>query len=86
MSRRRSLITRSRAAATVLSWLVLLMLVAGCTVQTPAPVPLPSAAPGRSAPPAPASAPPEPQAAGGFPFKLILLHTNDTWGYLLPCG
>ena len=20
------------------------------------------------------------------PFQLTLLHTNDTWGYLLPCG
>lgn len=20
------------------------------------------------------------------PFQLTLLHTNDTWGYLIPCG
>lgn len=50
--------------------LVLLVLTAGC---------IPTAAP---AGPAPAGSPLQtPQ-----PFQLTLLHTNDTWGYLLPCG
>lgn len=36
----------------------------------------------------PAAAPAHPAASGAAPqpFQLALLHTNDTWGYLLPCG
>jgi len=26
------------------------------------------------------------QTAGPSPFQLTVIHTNDTWGYLLPCG
>ena len=50
--------------------LVLLVLAAGC-----APAALP-------AQPGPAASPLQTLE----PFQLALLHTNDTWGYLLPCG
>ena len=33
--------------------------------------------------PLPTQAPPTTEAAF---FELTVLHTNDTWGYLLPCG
>ncbi len=35
---------------------------------------------------APASAPVVPPTAQPKPLTLTILHTNDTWGYLLPCG
>jgi hypothetical protein len=25
-------------------------------------------------------------ASGDAPIELALIHTNDTWGYVLPCG
>ncbi len=40
--------------------------------------------------PLPAAAPTEPlptaSPAGREPLILTVLHTNDTWGYLTPCG
>ena len=27
-----------------------------------------------------------PAAAGSSDFKLTLVHSNDTWGYIDPCG
>jgi hypothetical protein len=27
-----------------------------------------------------------PSGEEGTPLSLTILHTNDTWGYLLPCG
>jgi 2',3'-cyclic-nucleotide 2'-phosphodiesterase (5'-nucleotidase family) len=35
----------------------------------------------------PASSPLSPVATPApQPFQLTLVHSNDTWGYLLPCG
>ena len=34
--------------------------------------------------PLPTQAPPTAEAI--LPFELTVLHSNDTWGYLLPCG
>ena len=50
----------------------------GVTIDTVAP----------DAPNAPAATAPiaRPPAAAPKPLDLTILHTNDTWGYLLPCG
>jgi 2',3'-cyclic-nucleotide 2'-phosphodiesterase (5'-nucleotidase family) len=52
-------------------------LVAGCMP--------PMAAPGRPGPLASPLNAPAPTATAG-PLQLTILHTNDTWGYFLPCG
>ncbi len=36
--------------------------------------------------PLPTQAPPTLTAEAILPFELTVLHSNDTWGYLLPCG
>ena len=36
--------------------------------------------------PLPTQAPPTLTTEAILPFELTVLHTNDTWGYLLPCG
>jgi 2',3'-cyclic-nucleotide 2'-phosphodiesterase (5'-nucleotidase family) len=55
----------------VLALLSLLILATACT------------SPADSTPaPAPAGRPTEPPQ----PFTVTVVHTNDTWGYLLPCG
>jgi hypothetical protein len=38
------------------------------------------------APPSPAASPLSPLAAPTGPFDLVVVHSNDTWGYLDPCG
>ena len=50
--------------------LVIVLILAGC-----APAAMPAASPLSPA----ATAAPQ-------PFQLTLVHSNDTWGYLLPCG
>jgi 2',3'-cyclic-nucleotide 2'-phosphodiesterase (5'-nucleotidase family) len=50
-------------------------------LSSPLSADLNSPLPTKASPP-PAAAPP---ASGAF-FELTVLHTNDTWGYLLPCG
>lgn len=57
--------------------LFLLGLVASCMP--------PMTAPGRPGPLASPLSGPAPTVAVG-PLQLTILHTNDTWGYLLPCG
>ncbi len=52
--------------------LSLLILAAACT--------LPAGSAPRAATPAPRGAEP------AKPFSITVIHTNDTWGYLLPCG
>ncbi|MCX6029121.1 MAG: hypothetical protein NT169_07435 [Chloroflexi bacterium] len=54
--------------------LLILFLCAGCY---PAEAPI---APVASVPVA------QPPTATPKPLDLTILHTNDTWGYLLPCG
>ncbi len=34
----------------------------------------------------PTPLPPEPPAPTPEPLELVVLHTNDTWGYIFPCG
>ncbi|MDY7039621.1 MAG: hypothetical protein SVX38_02015 [Chloroflexota bacterium] len=46
------------------------------TATSPAPTPTPTAPPTDS--PTPSATP--------QPITLTILHTNDTWGYVLPCG
>ncbi|PKO22723.1 MAG: hypothetical protein CVU38_07790 [Chloroflexi bacterium HGW-Chloroflexi-1] len=36
--------------------------------------------------PIPPTAAPAPRPTPAEPLALTLLHTNDTWGYLSPCG
>jgi len=36
--------------------------------------------------PIPPTAAPAPRPTPAQPLTLTLLHTNDTWGYLRPCG
>jgi 2',3'-cyclic-nucleotide 2'-phosphodiesterase (5'-nucleotidase family) len=48
----------------------------------PASSPLSSPLPADLASPLPTQAPLTAEAT----FELTVLHTNDTWGYLLPCG
>lgn len=36
--------------------------------------------------PMPASSPVAPDGTPTGPFELIVVHSNDTWGYLDPCG
>jgi 2',3'-cyclic-nucleotide 2'-phosphodiesterase (5'-nucleotidase family) len=73
-----------------------LALLAGCAgfpAARPAPlsaaptatVPVYATAPAGAAAPAAAPAVTPPAPAAG-PVQLTLLHTNDTFGYLLPCG
>jgi hypothetical protein len=50
----------------------LLVLAAGCMPATLPAQPAPAASPLATAAPQ--------------PFQLTVLHSNDTWGYLLPCG
>jgi 2',3'-cyclic-nucleotide 2'-phosphodiesterase (5'-nucleotidase family) len=50
-------------------------------LSSPLSADLNSPLPTRASPP-PAVAPPD----SGASFELTVLHTNDTWGYLLPCG
>ena len=50
--------------------LAIVLIVAGC---------MPAAGPA-SSPLSPAG------TAAPQPFQLTLVHSNDTWGYLLPCG
>ncbi|MDH7484723.1 MAG: hypothetical protein QHJ81_00430 [Anaerolineae bacterium] len=74
--------------------LALLSSCAGPTAPTtptsapPTPTPLPPTA--TPVPPTPTPVPPTPTpvppTATPAPFALSLLHTNDTWGYMLPCG
>lgn len=45
--------------------------------------PLPPAAPAAVAP---SATPPPTPLAQATALDLTVLHTNDTWGYLLPCG
>jgi len=77
-----------RRSATI--WVVislLLVLSAGCTP------PLASPQPEHPAPPAesggPSSGDPDEQStwvSPGTNLSLTILHTADTWGYVLPCG
>ncbi len=54
--------------------LLILFLIAGC---------YPADAPSPPATSIPTVLPP---TASPQPLELTILHTNDTWGYLLPCG
>lgn len=54
--------------------LIVVLLLAGCA---PAALPV---QPGLGASPLPAA------TRAPQPFQLTLVHSNDTWGYLLPCG
>jgi len=53
-------------------WAVLILSVAGCSPGIPTPTLPPTA------PPTPTPTP--------EPLELVVLHTNDTWGYVFPCG
>ena len=44
---------------------------------------MPASTPDRPLPP---TAAPAPRPTPAEPLTLTLLHTNDTWGYLWPCG
>lgn len=60
---------------------------AACNRPAPAPVnssPLSSPLGAQRSPLAQPSAPAAPLPSS--PFSLTVLHTNDTWGYLAPCG
>jgi len=78
-----------RLIADVLAFVVGVALLVGCAVGSSKPSPSsspltrisPLATP-RSATSPVATAPP----ASSAPFQLTVLHTNDTWGYLVPCG
>jgi len=37
-------------------------------------------------PPPPDAEPEIEFASGEWPLNITLIHTNDTWGYLAPCG
>ncbi len=66
----------------------LLALAAGCAPRPTASTPAPAAPSEEKAAPQAALSPltaASPMAAPGE-LKLTLLHTNDTWGYLEPCG
>lgn len=72
------------------AFVCLLALLGGCagpavpptpTPAPPTPTPLPP-----TATPVPPTPTPVPPTATPAPFVLSLLHTNDTWGYMLPCG
>jgi hypothetical protein len=70
-----------------------LTVLAGCAAQPaaqPAPAPMPTAtAPvyaTASAQVSATAAPPGSAAHAAGPLQLTLLHTNDTLGYVLPCG
>jgi len=82
---------------TFIAAICLLTLLAGCkmTVETPTadvssavvlsplPSPVPPPPTATPLPPTPTPAPPTPPS---MPITLSLLHTNDTWGFVLPCG
>ncbi len=74
------------AKAIVLAALAMTALAAGCSVRSGslARSPLSPVA----TPPRPrASIVPTEQASPPAPsMELVVLHTNDTWGYVLPCG
>lgn len=57
--------------------LLLLAVLSACQAA-----PLTAPAPG-AVQPAP---PPPPETPAPQPLRLVILHTNDTWGYLWPCG
>lgn len=59
----------------------LMLLAAGCRAEIePARLPVSPLSAARVSPLAATPAPTPP------PLDLTVLHTNDTWGYLLPCG
>jgi hypothetical protein len=84
-----------RLITDVLAFVVGITLLVGCAVESNKPSPssspltqvspltaASSVATPRSATSPVATAPPASPAS----FQLTVLHTNDTWGYLVPCG
>lgn len=55
--------------------LVLVIAAMGCATAGCAPAAMPAASPL-----SPVATP------GPQPFQLTVVHSNDTWGYLVPCG
>ena len=69
----------------VLAFVVAVALLVGCAVESGKPSP--SSSPlTQTSPLTAASAVATPRSASSASFQLTVLHTNDTWGYLVPCG
>ncbi len=84
-----------RLIADVLTFVVGVALLVGCAVGSNKPSPSSSpltrtspltAASSIATPRSAASPGATVRAASSAPFQLTVLHTNDTWGYLVPCG
>jgi hypothetical protein len=74
-----------RFIAGTLAFFVGVALLVGCAVESGKPSP--SSSPlTQTSPLTAASAVATPRSASSASFQLTVLHTNDTWGYLVPCG
>jgi len=74
-----------RLITDVLALVVGVALLVSCAVESSKPSP--SSSPLTRASPLTAASPvATARPASSAPFQLTVLHTNDTWGYLVPCG
>lgn len=79
--------SRRKALLLLLPWIALALAMGGCARPVPSLSP-PSASTATLTSSLPLAHPPTPTPtpANSPRIELVILHTNDTWGYILPCG